>query len=77
MSRRKPAKLKRRKAGLSWPQRFDLAAVEALEPWLGGTVSRGIGSVGKLADEPPLIAFSAAVLLLAGALIGIDRKSVV
>jgi membrane-associated phospholipid phosphatase len=57
---------------LSWLERLDIAAVESLKPMVGGNVSRAVDAIGKVADEPPLLALSAA-LLVAGRLGGSRR----
>jgi membrane-associated phospholipid phosphatase len=69
MSRSKP---KRRRDELFWPERFDVAVVEFLEPVLGSAASRAVGAIGNAADQPPLLLLSAA-MLVAGRQTG-DRR---
>ncbi len=43
-------------------ERADIAAIEAMEPWLRHPVARAAGELGELADQPPLRALCGAVV---------------
>ncbi|MBC7985427.1 MAG: hypothetical protein H7X93_01965, partial [Sphingomonadaceae bacterium] len=63
---------KKQCARVSPPERFDIATVKALKPWLGHPLARAAGAVGDLGDQPPLLALSGATL--AAGLVRRDRR---
>lgn len=57
---------KKTRKTVSPPERADIAAIEALKPWLQGPAARAAGAVAELGDQPPLLALGGAVLAAGG-----------
>jgi membrane-associated phospholipid phosphatase len=53
-------------------ERADVAVVDRLAPWLRSPAIKGLGAIGNVGDQPPLLAFCAGIML-AGVARG-DRK---
>ncbi|WP_051132580.1 phosphatase PAP2 family protein [Sphingobium bisphenolivorans] len=53
----------RRIAQLPLPERLDVKSIELLRPWLEKPAVKQLGKVGNVADEPPLMLLSAAILI--------------
>lgn len=63
---------KKKHRGETRPEQLDIAAMEALKPWLGHPIARAVGAIGNVGDQPPLLALSGAAL--AAGLIRGDRR---